>query len=153
MIAHHHHDPIGRDAVQNGLARLDRLGGLVVEDGGPVGALQARAMSPICMNCSLPEVNRIEAWDSILSLTFHADAAHCRNGGPLCGAAANLFAAGAVAQRKKRQDRSTPIPHFLLTFGGRHLRSAVDVPGPRDRGGPAAGTWCAVRRRNCPVLC
>jgi len=41
MIAHHH-DPIGRDAVQNGLARLDCLGGLVVEDGRPVGVLQAR---------------------------------------------------------------------------------------------------------------
>ena len=41
MIAHHH-DPIGRDAVQNGLARLDRLRGLVVEDRRPVGVLQAR---------------------------------------------------------------------------------------------------------------
>jgi hypothetical protein len=28
---------------------------------------------------------------SILSLTFHADAAHCRNGGPVGGAAANLI--------------------------------------------------------------
>src|ERR1700693_1324647 len=41
MIAHHH-DPIGRDPVQNGLARLDRLRGIVVEDGRPVGLLQAR---------------------------------------------------------------------------------------------------------------
>src|SRR6267378_3775834 len=41
MIAHHH-DPIGRDAVQNRLARLDRLRGIVVEDGRPVGMLQAR---------------------------------------------------------------------------------------------------------------
>src|SRR5258707_10412255 len=31
MIAQRH-DPIGRDTVQDGLARLDRLGGLVVED-------------------------------------------------------------------------------------------------------------------------
>ena len=41
MIAHHH-DPIGRDAVENGLARLDRLRGVVVEDGRPIGVLQAR---------------------------------------------------------------------------------------------------------------
>src|ERR1700738_2264954 len=40
MIAHHH-DPIGRDAVQNGLARLDRLRGLVVEHRRPVGMLEA----------------------------------------------------------------------------------------------------------------
>src|SRR6266478_5149706 len=31
MIAHHHH-PLGRDAAQNGLARLDRLRWGVVED-------------------------------------------------------------------------------------------------------------------------
>src|SRR5258707_10306033 len=41
MIAQRH-DPIGRDTVQDGLARLDRLGGLVVEDWRPVGVLQAR---------------------------------------------------------------------------------------------------------------
>ena len=41
MIAHRH-DPIGRDAVQNGLARLDRLHGIVVEDRRPVRVLQAR---------------------------------------------------------------------------------------------------------------
>src|ERR1700722_9816698 len=41
MIAHHH-DPIGRDAVQNGLARLDRLRGIVVEDGRPFRVLQTR---------------------------------------------------------------------------------------------------------------
>jgi len=38
----HHHDPIDRNAVQDGLARLDRLRGLVVEDRRPVGVLQAR---------------------------------------------------------------------------------------------------------------
>jgi hypothetical protein len=66
MIAHHR-DPIGRDAVENGLARLDRLRGVVVEDRRPVGVLQTRhrvmGMSPICMNCWFPEVNRIVAWD------------------------------------------------------------------------------------------
>jgi hypothetical protein len=31
MIAHHH-DPVGRDPVEDGLARLDRLCGIVVED-------------------------------------------------------------------------------------------------------------------------
>src|SRR6266404_5235969 len=41
MIAHHH-DLIGGDAVQNGLARLDRLRGIVVEDGRPFGVLQTR---------------------------------------------------------------------------------------------------------------
>src|SRR5271155_5269670 len=41
MIAHHH-DPIGRDSVQNGFARLDRLHGVVVENGCPVGVLQTR---------------------------------------------------------------------------------------------------------------
>src|ERR1700730_14511916 len=40
MIAHHH-DPIRRDAVQNGLARLDRLRGLIVEHRRPVGMLEA----------------------------------------------------------------------------------------------------------------
>src|SRR5580658_6900915 len=38
----HHHEPISRNTVQDGLARLDRLRGVVVEDGRPVGALQAR---------------------------------------------------------------------------------------------------------------
>src|SRR5580704_2611886 len=38
----HHHEPISRNAVQNGLARLDRLRGLVVEDRRPVGMLEAR---------------------------------------------------------------------------------------------------------------
>jgi hypothetical protein len=38
----HYLDPIGRDAAQNGLARLDRLRAIVVEDGRPVGVLQAR---------------------------------------------------------------------------------------------------------------
>src|SRR6266481_6279479 len=38
----HYLDPIGRDAAQNGLARLDRLRAIVVEDGRPVGMLQAR---------------------------------------------------------------------------------------------------------------
>src|ERR1700735_154423 len=37
----HHHGSIGRDAVQDGLARLDRLRGLVVEDRRPVGGLAA----------------------------------------------------------------------------------------------------------------
>src|SRR5258708_8152145 len=41
MISHRHY-PIGRDAVQNGPARLDRLRGIVVEDRRPVGVLQAR---------------------------------------------------------------------------------------------------------------
>ena len=66
MIAHHH-DPIGRDAVQNGLARLDRLRGVVVEEGVQSGCCKLVtglcAMSPICMNWSLPEVNRIAACD------------------------------------------------------------------------------------------
>src|SRR5580698_6645680 len=38
----HHHEPISRNTVQDGLARLDRLRGIVVEDGRPLGALQAR---------------------------------------------------------------------------------------------------------------
>ena len=67
VIAHGHH-PIGRDAVQSGLARLDRLRGVVVEDPRPVGCCKLVtglwATSPICMNCSLPETNRIEAWDA-----------------------------------------------------------------------------------------
>src|SRR5258708_18109524 len=41
MIAHYL-DPIGRNTAQNGLARLDRLRGIVVEDGRPIGVLQAR---------------------------------------------------------------------------------------------------------------
>src|ERR1700692_3090740 len=41
MVAHGHH-PIGRDAVEDGLARLNCLRGLVVEEGRPVGMLQAR---------------------------------------------------------------------------------------------------------------
>jgi NAD(P)-dependent dehydrogenase (short-subunit alcohol dehydrogenase family) len=41
MIAHGHH-PIGCDAVQDGQARLDRLRRIVVEEGRPVWALQAR---------------------------------------------------------------------------------------------------------------
>src|SRR5580704_12718104 len=38
----HHHEPISRNAVQNGLARLDRLRGLVVEHRRPLGMLEAR---------------------------------------------------------------------------------------------------------------
>jgi hypothetical protein len=65
----HRHDAIGRDAVQNGLARLDRLRGIEVEDRRPIRVLQAghRVVGDvthiICMNCSLSEVNKMEAWD------------------------------------------------------------------------------------------
>src|SRR5580658_6423385 len=38
----HHHEPIGRDPIEDGLARLDRLCRLVVENRRPVGVLQAR---------------------------------------------------------------------------------------------------------------
>jgi hypothetical protein len=60
---------------------------------------------------------------SILSLTFHSDAAHCWNGGPRWWGVGNLFATAAVgndAQRKKGKvdpHPCSPMPHFLLTFG------------------------------------
>ena len=41
MIAHRH-DPVGRDAVQDRLARVDRLRGVVVEDRRSLEVLQAR---------------------------------------------------------------------------------------------------------------
>src|SRR6476660_5616744 len=41
MIANHH-DLIGGDSVQNGLARLDRLRGLIIEHRRPVETLEAR---------------------------------------------------------------------------------------------------------------
>jgi hypothetical protein len=66
MIAHHH-DPIDSDAVQNDLARPDRRGGIVVEDGCPVRALQAchRIMGDVTHvhELLLPEVDRIVEWD------------------------------------------------------------------------------------------
>ena len=41
MIAHRH-DPVGRDVVQDRLARVDRPGWVVVEDRRPLGVLQTR---------------------------------------------------------------------------------------------------------------
>src|ERR1700730_8489808 len=38
----HRQDPVSRDAVKNGRARLNRLRGLVVEHRCPVGVLEAR---------------------------------------------------------------------------------------------------------------
>ena len=35
------HDPVGRDTVENGLARLDRLRGIIIEDWRPLRVLQA----------------------------------------------------------------------------------------------------------------
>ena len=40
MIAHRHNS-VGRDAVQDTLTGVDRLGGVVVEDRRPLGVLQA----------------------------------------------------------------------------------------------------------------
>jgi hypothetical protein len=38
----HHHDPVGRNPIKDGLARLDRLCGIVVEDRRPLRVQQAR---------------------------------------------------------------------------------------------------------------
>src|SRR5271156_724088 len=40
MVAHRH-NAVGRGPVQDSLARLDRLGGVVVKDRRPLGTLQA----------------------------------------------------------------------------------------------------------------
>jgi hypothetical protein len=63
----HHHEPSGRDAIEDGLSRLDRLCRLIIKDGRPIRVLQARRRVmgdvTICMNWSLPEVNKIAEWN------------------------------------------------------------------------------------------
>jgi hypothetical protein len=56
---------------------------------------------------------------SILSLTFHSDAAHCWNGGPVGGASAIYLRPrpSAMTHNEKRgKIDPTSMPHFLLTI-------------------------------------
>jgi hypothetical protein len=95
---------------------------------------------------------------SILSLTFHSDAAHCWNGGPVGGASAIYLRQRPSAMTHNEKGARSIHAHapFLAylwrrqptTGRGRHLGGSVDAPGSHDRCGSAAGSLCAVRRRS-----